>query len=595
MPLRFGPFVLDEDARSLTLDGVAQHVQPRVFDLLAYLVNNAGRVVPKDELLDALWPNVIVTEASLQRAASLARRVLSEGGIGEALKNYARHGYRFAIDAPELGRLAPAEEPTAPMLAAAHEAMARRQWERASQLFASAAAAGPLGADDLEYWGLADECRGHAVAALPALQKAVEAHLAAGQPDRAAHAAVTLAKVELERGSGATAQGWLRRAEGILGDLECPPVKAYLLWMQARLAGSGGRPEDALELASTAADIAETLGDPGLHALTMVYKGFFQMTLGQIEEGGRLQNHAAAIALSSQVDPITGSLVYCNILWSCRTFADWERALQWSDGFEVWCDAVFTERPGSCNLHRAEILASRGTLAEAFGEITRALPRLADEESWSLGDGYRVRGDIAAMMGDFDSADADYAMAYALGWDAEPGNAVRLFEKGDADAALAALDRALQDRGWFHLQRRGVLLVNAARIAAKAGDAARAESYLQELSAGEDRWPQPAIRAMIAEARAALLPEGDPQATQLRILARQLWTSARLDYHATRVRIELAQTYIAAGDRAAAQAEIGAAELTARRIASPRLIDAIAGLRRPAWKAANDQQLISAR
>ena len=33
-------------------------MQPRVFDLLVYLVSNSDRVVPKDELMDALWPDV---------------------------------------------------------------------------------------------------------------------------------------------------------------------------------------------------------------------------------------------------------------------------------------------------------------------------------------------------------------------------------------------------------------------------------------------------------------------------------------------------------------------------------------------------------
>lgn len=580
MKFSFGEFELDEDARSLTLRGAAQHVQPRVFDLLAYLVKNAGRVVPKDELLDVLWPNVTVTESSLQRAASLARRVLADGGMGEALRNFARHGYRFALDNPGLGLFAPEQEaPEGGALAAAREAMGRRDWETASGLFAQAAAARPLDAEDLELWALSDECRGHPVAALPALQRAVEAYLADGRNDKAARAASTVAKVELERGSGAAAQGWLARAEGILGGSDSNNVHAYLLWMRSRLAASGGRPDDALRLATDAAELAAAAGDAGMQALTLVYKGFFQMSLGDVAEGSRLQNHAAAIALSSPVDPVTGSLIYCNILWSCRTFADWERALQWSDGFESWCDASFAERPGSCNLHRAEILGARSTLVEAFDKISKALPKLVDEESWSLGDGYRVRGDVAAMMGDFATADADYAMAYSLGWDAEPGNAVRLFEKGDAAGALTALDRVLAGTGWFHLQRRGVLLVNAARIAAKSGDRERAERYLAELAETEDRWPQPAIRAMVAEARAALLPAGDLQATQLRILARQLWTSAKVDYHATRVRLELVEGYIAAGDKVGADAELGAAEMTAKRIGSPRLLDAAAALR----------------
>lgn len=580
MQMHFGPFVLDEEARALTLRGEAQHVQPRVFDLLAYLVRNAGRVVPKDELLDALWPDVTVTESSLQRAASLARRVLSEGGVGEALRNFARHGYRFALDMPGPGAVASGAPPAdGEALAAAREAMSTHRWDAATRLFGQASAAGPVAPEDLELWALADECRGHPVAALPALHRAVEAYLASGRCDRAARTATTIARVELERGSSAAAQGWLERADALLADTNNAAVRAHLLWMRARLAASTGKPEYALQLISSAVELGAGAGDPGIEALTLVYKGFFQMSLGEIEEGSRLQNHAAAIALSSHVDPITGSLVYCNILWACRTFADWERALQWSDGFESFCDASFAERPGSCSLHRAEILGARGSLGEAFDNISRALPKLIDEESWSLGDGYRVRGDVAAMLGDFATAEADYAMAYALGWDAEPGNAVRLFENGDAAAALTALDRALQGRGWFHLQRRGVLLVNAARIAAKSGDAARAEGYLAELTGTEAHWPQPAVRAMIAETRAALLPPGDLQATQLRILARQLWTSAKLDYHATRVRLELAEGYIAAGDRPGAEAELGAAEMTARRIGSPRLIEVAALLR----------------
>src|SRR5690606_9429438 len=120
------------------------------------------------------------------------------------------------------------------------------------------------------------------------------------------------------------------------------------------------------------------------------------------------------------------------------------RALQWSDGFEEWCAATFAENPGNCDLHRAEILAARGTLADAFVKITAAIPKLSAEEAWSIGEGYRVRGDIAYMLGNLHQAAGDYETAYALGWDAEPGNAVLLAERGEVDAALAALDRSLE-------------------------------------------------------------------------------------------------------------------------------------------------------
>jgi DNA-binding winged helix-turn-helix (wHTH) protein len=572
MTYRFGDFELDEASQSLLLRKQIQDVQPRVFDLICYLVKNAGRVVPKDELLDQLWPGVTVTESSLQRAASLARRALAGGGLDGAIQNFAKRGYRFALDVPDLGALTPQQSGTGDALAAAREAATAHKWQTASTLYVKASTEAELTADDLELWALADECRGRPVDAIPALTRAVELYLAAGRPDRAGRVAVTLAKVELERAKAARAQGWLERAAAILGTVESDEVLAYLMWMQSRFATFAGQPEEALEIATRASEHAERSGDPGLKALTLVYKGFYELSLGRIEEGSRLQNHAAAIALSSPLDPMTGSLIYCNILWSCRTFADWERALQWSDGFEEWCSVAFAENPGSCDLHRAEILGARGTLAEAFGKITAAIPKLADEESWAIGDGYRVRGDISAMLGNLEQAASDYEMAYSFGWDGEPGNAVLLAERGDVEGGLAALERATEGRTWWHLQRLGVLLANAARIAARGGLADRAARYLARLEAEGDRWSQPGVRALVAETRADLLPAGDADGTQLRLLARQLWTSARIDYHATRVRLDLARIYIGAGDRAGAEAELRAADRDARRIASPRLL-----------------------
>ena len=579
MSYRFGDFVLDETSQSLLLRNQIQDIQPRVFDLLCYLVKNAGRVVPKDELLDALWPGVIVTESSLQRAASLARRTLAAGGLGDAIQNFAKRGYRFALDEPTLGALAPTPAGTGDPLNDARRAAADRVWESASALFARAATTMALDTDDLELWALADECRGRPVDAIPALARVVELHLAAGRSERAARAAITLGKVELERGASARAQGWLERARAILGTAGEPEAEAYLLWMQSRLATFAGRAQQAYDLAAAAYDLVEHSGDNGLKALMLVYKGFYHLALGRVDEGTRLQNHAAAIALSSRIDPITGSLIYCNILWSCRTYADWERALQWSDGFEQWCSASFAENPGACDLHRAEILGARGTLAEAFDRISEAIPKLSDEEAWSLGEGYRVRGDVAFMLGDERQAAADYETAYSLGWDAEPGHAILLAGRGDYEAALAALDGSLEGQSWFHLQRRGVLLANAARIAARAGLAARANLYLAELAAEEERWSQPTIRALIAETRADLAMPGDPAGMQLRLLARQLWTSARIDFHAARLRIELATIHFASGDRAGAEAELGAAERIAHRIASPRLIAQCSALR----------------
>lgn len=576
---RFGPFELDEGARALTLRGTPQKIQPRVFDLLVYLVKNADRVVPKDELMDALWPDLTVTEASLQRAVSLARSALAAGGLETAIRSFVRHGYRFGIDDPGLGLEPPGDMAGDTDISAARRLAVARDWAGAAGRFDQIARTDELDPADLDLWALSVECRGRPVEAIPILARTVTAHVAADRPAPAARAAVTLAKIELERGAAAAANGWLERAESLLAEQDDCAARAYLLWMKSRLATFGGRSEEALGLASDAFDLAEKCGDQGLRALTLAYKGFYNLSLGRIDMGSEQQNHAAAIALSSQVDPITGSLIYCNILWSCRTFADWPRAMQWSEGFESWCEASFAESPGACDLHRAEIVGAQRTLDEALSRIDTALAKLSGEESWSLGEGYRVRGDIHAMIGNIAAARADYAAAYSVGWDAEPGNAVLLFESGETDAALAALDRALHGLTWFHLQRRGLLLANTARIAALGGRPDRAQEVLGEIEAAPDRWPQPSIRALVAEARAALCGADDPQATRLRLLARQLWTGARIEYQAARVRIDLARALFEAGDLIGGGAEIAAVERTAARIGSRRLADTAASLR----------------
>ncbi|WP_249730138.1 MULTISPECIES: winged helix-turn-helix domain-containing protein [unclassified Chelatococcus] len=574
---RFGFFELDEDARSLTLRGTVQKVQPRVFDLLVYLVRNAGRVVPKDELMDALWPDLTVTEASLQRAVSLARAALAAGGLEQAIRSYVRHGYRFAIDEPSLGPAVPSFDAGEATRARALELARAKDWHGAAMILESLDAEGQLCAADIEVWALAVECQGRPAAAIPVLIRGLAAHVAEGNPNLAARAAVTIAKLELERSASAAAAGWMARAEALLGETNDSRTSAYLLWMKARMAIFTGNAAEALDLALKSHNAAIGCGDSGLIALTLVYMGFYNISLGDIEKGVSQQNHAAAIALSSNVDPVLGSLVYCNILWSCRTYPDWSRARQWSEGFDSWCAASYAVVPGTCDLHRAEILGAQRDLHGALVAIDQALPKLSEEESWSIGDGYRVRGDVHAMIGNLDAARQDYAAAYAAGWDAEPGNAVLLAETGQVDMALAALDGALGGATWYHLQRRGILLAHKARIAAMAGYRDTAAMALDELSAQSARWTQPAVHALINEARYLLA--SNSEAMPFLMLARQLWTSAGIEYHAARVRLELSHRLAEAGNTAAAQTEMAAAERVASRIGSRRLQELAADLK----------------
>ena len=98
-PLRFGDFQLDLPRRELRQNGVAVELQPRVFSLLAYLVEQRDRAVSKDELQNQVWTGMVVTEASLTRAVMKLRQAVGDdAGTQSVIKTVHGHGYRFVAD-----------------------------------------------------------------------------------------------------------------------------------------------------------------------------------------------------------------------------------------------------------------------------------------------------------------------------------------------------------------------------------------------------------------------------------------------------------------------------------------------------------------
>jgi non-specific serine/threonine protein kinase len=77
----FGPFELQLDERRLLKDGAAISLRPRAFDLLVALVDRAGHLVTKDELLDRVWPKMVVEEAALHVQVSGLRKVVGSDAI----------------------------------------------------------------------------------------------------------------------------------------------------------------------------------------------------------------------------------------------------------------------------------------------------------------------------------------------------------------------------------------------------------------------------------------------------------------------------------------------------------------------------------
>lgn len=92
----FDEFRLDVQERLLLRQGEPLHVTPRVFDILLFLLENNGRLVEKNELLDHLWPDSFVEEGVLTRNISDLRKVLGEKtGAHKFIETVPKHGYRF--------------------------------------------------------------------------------------------------------------------------------------------------------------------------------------------------------------------------------------------------------------------------------------------------------------------------------------------------------------------------------------------------------------------------------------------------------------------------------------------------------------------
>lgn len=92
---RFASCEVDEMGRQLRVKGAAVEVESKPFDVLVQLLLRAGEVVTKEELLEAVWPGVLVVDGSLATAISKLRKAMEEDGA--VILTMPRVGYRLSV------------------------------------------------------------------------------------------------------------------------------------------------------------------------------------------------------------------------------------------------------------------------------------------------------------------------------------------------------------------------------------------------------------------------------------------------------------------------------------------------------------------
>ena len=112
--VRFDRYVLDDQRGCLLAGDEEITLRPKTFEFLRYLTSNPGRLVSKDELLAAVWPNVVVTDDSLFQCVAELRRALQDHDQ-RLIKTIQRRGYRFEA---ALSVEPPVTVPDAPVLSA---------------------------------------------------------------------------------------------------------------------------------------------------------------------------------------------------------------------------------------------------------------------------------------------------------------------------------------------------------------------------------------------------------------------------------------------------------------------------------------------
>ncbi len=112
----FGPFRLDVKERRLLRGERAIRLTAKAFETLCFLVERHGSLVPKEELLNAIWPETSVEENNIDRNISTLRKALGEKSASPRyIETVPRVGYRFVAPVTELpaaeSAAAPADEP----------------------------------------------------------------------------------------------------------------------------------------------------------------------------------------------------------------------------------------------------------------------------------------------------------------------------------------------------------------------------------------------------------------------------------------------------------------------------------------------------
>jgi len=439
----------------------------------------------------------------------------------------------------------------------------RQSWRQAYGLFSAADREEPLGPDDLDRLATCALMIGNESESVDIWAKAHHEFLACGAVEQAARCAFRIGYGLAFRGQIAHASGWLARARRVLDDAAADSVvRGYLVLPDAFRAAMAGEFERSHELFAQAEATGQRFGDSDLIAFGRQGQGRTLIKMGRLAEGVALLDEVMVAVTAGELKPMSMGDIYCSVIDACSEIFDLRRAVEWTAALEKWCEAQADHIPyrGMCLIHRAEILQLQGAWTDALGEAERACDRLlVPPPRPAAGRACYQRGELHRLRGEFDKAEASYRQAAELGRKPQPGLALLRLARGDTEAALGSIRRAVDEARAPVVRARMLGAFVEILLAVKDTESARAAAReLEEIAKSLDA---PFLRAAAAHCAGAVdLAEGNAERALAALHnARDIWRDIEAPYDEARTRVLIALASRALGDEDTAVLELDAA------------------------------------
>lgn len=530
---RFAGFELRAPSRELFLDGIPAAIEPKVFDVLNYLVEHRDRAVGRDELIAAVWGRVDVADATLQQAISRLRRVLRETNEAPFVRTVPRHGYQWvaatervtdAAPAPPVPRAASAPEPPggAPEpQAAVPQRRGWRFWLRVG--FVGALALGLAASVRLLQQTAAERERTHtpaeptattgdpasAVPGAPTTQPAC-AHRAPRdclqqlgaalsdttlRPEARAQLLLQRAAQHLRVPDPAAAAADVDTAEEMTGIARLPDLDARALYLRHRVALAGGKSDEAMAFGQRALALYRGQGNSDDHAELLHSLGTTAGREGELERALAWLDAARHMYIATRNDEgasrVLATTAYT--LSQLGRFADSLATARLAQARAPVEAAIDVRREAMIALAWASIQNGRLRDAREAVHNALALPSADDNSHQAVS--------LRSLLGFIDAAGGRFREALTA-WD----DALAHTAEGSRSAAVAGLRLAI------------------VYAALNVDDRERARSQfheLQQMAAAAAEFRQPAVHA------AALLAAAEGDDGRAAKFFAEAWAAAR--------------------------------------------------------------------